>query len=98
MQATAEIDNAGRLVLPKEMRDALHLVPGTRIRLDQDGDTIVLRPQEHSGHLVKIKGFWVHDADDTGPLDVLALIDQDRETRMRHVLGLEDDLADRMPE
>ena len=33
MNAIAEIDKAGRVVVPKKFRDALHLVPGTRLSL-----------------------------------------------------------------
>jgi bifunctional DNA-binding transcriptional regulator/antitoxin component of YhaV-PrlF toxin-antitoxin module len=44
MNATVEIDKAGRLVVEKKMRDALHLVPGTRLTLRQEGASIVIRP------------------------------------------------------
>ncbi len=45
MNATTEIDKAGRIVVPKKMRDALHLVPGTRVTLKQEGDAIQIAPE-----------------------------------------------------
>ncbi len=42
MTATITIDSAGRLVLPKPMRDALHLRPGSRLRAEIVGDRISL--------------------------------------------------------
>ncbi|SFS04108.1 looped-hinge helix DNA binding domain-containing protein, AbrB family [Granulicella pectinivorans] len=46
MTTVAEIVKAGRFVVPKQMRDALHLVSGTRIPLEQAGESIVIRPEE----------------------------------------------------
>jgi len=38
MTATITIDSSGRLVLPKAMRDALHLRPGSKLRAEIIGD------------------------------------------------------------
>ena len=42
MSTTVEIDKAGRVVVPKKFRDALHLTPGTRLKIDRTGDTLTL--------------------------------------------------------
>jgi AbrB family looped-hinge helix DNA binding protein len=38
MTATITIDSSGRLVLPKAMRNALHLRPGSKLRAEIIGD------------------------------------------------------------
>lgn len=87
MNATAEIDKAGRLIIPKKMRDALHLVSGTRIALHQEGDTIVL--QQEAGHrsLYMKNGTWVYDTGLPASKEIRDWVEADREARMQSVLG-----------
>ena len=82
MNAIAEIDKAGRLVVPKKMRDALHLVPGTRLTLRQDGDSIVLEPESHPRGLYVLDGWPVFDGGGQGPVDVTDWVSEDREARL----------------
>lgn len=42
MTATLTLDKAGRLVLPKPVRDQLHLRAGSKLRLDVMGDQMKL--------------------------------------------------------
>ncbi len=42
MSTIVEIDKAGRIVVPKKLRDALHLVPGTRLKVERNGESLVL--------------------------------------------------------
>lgn len=42
MTATVTLDKAGRLVLPKPVRDQLHLRAGSKLRLDVTGDRMEL--------------------------------------------------------
>ncbi len=44
MNATLTIDKAGRVVLPKPVRDALQISPGDSLELESSEDHIVLRP------------------------------------------------------
>lgn len=61
MAATVTIDKAGRLVLPKPMRDALHLRPGDTLEIEKNGELITLRlPQPKASMRLK-NGFWVFD-------------------------------------
>ena len=80
MNATAEIDKAGRLVVPKKMRDALHLVPGTRLTLSQKGNAIVVQPEAKPRGLYWKNGMPVYE---TGPLppEHVNWLDEDREER-----------------
>ena len=56
MQVT--IDKAGRVVIPKSVRDSLGLSPGTGLALVVDGLAIRLQP-EARGRLVEQDGFLV---------------------------------------
>jgi len=40
----SNISSKGQIVIPAELRAALHLTPGTRITLQREGQTLVLRP------------------------------------------------------
>ena len=59
MEVTTTIDKAGRIVLPKSLRDELHLEAGDTINLQSEGDHVALRPVRPSSRLRKDRGFWV---------------------------------------
>jgi AbrB family looped-hinge helix DNA binding protein len=59
--ATVFIDKSGRFVLPKSIRDALNLVPGTTLEIEQQGDTILLRPPRTGAVMTQKNGFWIFD-------------------------------------
>ena len=61
MNTTVTIDKAGRLVLPKPVRDALHLKAGATLEVQQEGDAITLRPTQTKATLRRKNGFWVFD-------------------------------------
>ena len=87
MNAIAEIDKAGRVVVPKKMRDVLHLRPGTRLHLRQVGETIVIEPESKPRGLYMKKGTLVYDAGPGPATDAVEEIARDREARMRAILG-----------
>jgi AbrB family looped-hinge helix DNA binding protein len=97
MSTTVEIDKAGRIVIPKKMRDAMHLKSGTRLRIENSGERLVLEPDFPEPRLEMRDGLWVMvgdsrmTGDDVNALDVNALIDEQRERRMRYVAGLSDE-------
>lgn len=75
----AVIDQAGRVVLPKPIRDALGLLPGTKVDITPYGAGAQLLPAGRTARLVEEDGVLVADAetlvdDDT----VFALIDAGR--------------------
>jgi len=59
MTITLTIDRAGRLVLPKPVRDELQLVAGDSLELESSEEQIVLRPVRGVATLRKKQGVWV---------------------------------------
>jgi AbrB family looped-hinge helix DNA binding protein len=78
MNAILTVDKAGRVVLPKPVRDELQLNAGDSLELEVSEDQIVLRPARHRVGLRKKQGVWVMDID--GPLSA-ATVDRN----IRHV-------------
>lgn len=59
MVTTLTLDKAGRVVLPKPVRDELQLGPGDSLELESSEDRIVLRPARGKGRMYKKQGVWV---------------------------------------
>jgi len=59
MTTTVTIDKAGRVVIPKILRDELRLEAGDSLQLASEGETVVLRPVRSSSPLRKEGGVWV---------------------------------------
>jgi AbrB family looped-hinge helix DNA binding protein len=87
MNAIAEIDAAGRVVIPKKMRDSLHLVKGARVCIQQRGDLLVIAPEAKPRGLYLDRGTLVYDAGPVPPSDVVQWIDEDRAARMKAAAG-----------
>ena len=86
MNAIAEIDRSGRLVVPKKLRDALHLVPGTRLTVRQEGRGIVLEPEAKPGGLYMKNGLLVYSTGRKLPSEHVSWVEQDREDRADELL------------
>jgi len=59
MNAKVTLDKAGRVVLPKSLRDVLHLSPGDTLDLTVVGEEMTLRPRRAAAPLEKERGVWV---------------------------------------
>jgi AbrB family looped-hinge helix DNA binding protein len=54
------IDKAGRIVLPKPLRDELRLQAGDTLEVESSGEEITLRPARGNAQLRKKHGVWVY--------------------------------------
>jgi AbrB family looped-hinge helix DNA binding protein len=59
MNSKVTLDRAGRIVLPKTLRDEMHLSPGDTLDLTVKGDEVTLRPRRVATPLKKERGVWV---------------------------------------
>jgi len=59
MNTTLTVDKAGRVVLPKPVRDEMQLRAGDSLELESSEDRIVLRPRRGESGLRKKQGIWV---------------------------------------
>jgi AbrB family looped-hinge helix DNA binding protein len=59
MSSTVEIDKAGRIVVPKKLREALHLTPGTRLKVERTGEKLMLEADFPEPRLEMRDGMWV---------------------------------------
>ena len=75
------IDKAGRLVLPKPIRDRFNLVEGTRLEVEMEADGVRLRVPSDGGALRRKQGILVHHGSSVVQLDVAKFICGERESR-----------------
>lgn len=90
MTATIEVDKLGRFVIPKKLREALHLQPGDKLEAHTDGERLTLEPLRLPKGLVQTEGRCVFDGGAKLHADINELIDEDRRRRAEYVAGLHD--------
>jgi AbrB family looped-hinge helix DNA binding protein len=81
MKALASVDKAGRLVIPKKIREKMHLEAGVVVEIETTGDHLEIRITENQDYkLVEKDGLLVIDG---GPaVDAVAAIKADRQARI----------------
>jgi AbrB family looped-hinge helix DNA binding protein len=77
------IDAAGRLVVPKPLREQFHLAPGSEVEIEPSGDGVIIRSADRNPALVDRAGVLVHHGPRTMMIDVAAFVRQERESRAR---------------
>ena len=63
------LDRFGRVVLPKKIREALGLAPGTALRVEEASGGVHLRPLADDPQLVEKDGVLVFSGRPTGDLE-----------------------------
>jgi AbrB family looped-hinge helix DNA binding protein len=84
MCPVVRIDNAGRLVLPKQVRERHGLTPGSELELAEATDEIRLRPLSGAPPLKEVHGFLVYTGRFASAEDPVR---RDRAQRLRHIVG-----------
>jgi AbrB family looped-hinge helix DNA binding protein len=85
---TIKIDRAGRIVLPKPVRDRLGLRGGMNLEMTESSGELVLKPLTHRPSMVRVNGFWVHQGVAPKGFDWNQFTEEQRQERHRMILGL----------
>jgi AbrB family looped-hinge helix DNA binding protein len=83
MNTRLVIDKAGRVVIPKPLREELQLEPGDTLEMESTGEQITLRPVRGTGPLTKEHCVWVFHSGQPLPAsateDMLDLLREERD-------------------
>lgn len=80
-----QIDRAGRVVLPKPLRERFNLVPGDKLRLSVEGNCFRLEPTDTGGRLTRKGSVLVFTggfAEAITTAKVNEMIEEERENRI----------------
>ena len=75
------IDNAGRLVVPKPLRERFNLTPGCELEIEAGVDGITLRRADAAPSLVCKEGILVHHGTSRTVLDVSEFVHTESSAR-----------------
>ena len=75
---TVTIDRAGRVVIPKSIRDRLNLVPGSELGIDVKGSEFNLALNSVESRLKEKRGVLIFDGRSDSDLDIAEFINHER--------------------
>jgi AbrB family looped-hinge helix DNA binding protein len=84
---TLTIDGAGRVVIPKPLRDKLGLHAGSTLEVLETPDGVTLKPAERKSSLERIGRFLVYTGEVPAGFDVVKAVEEEREAQDRKNLG-----------
>jgi AbrB family looped-hinge helix DNA binding protein len=83
-----KIDKAGRIVLPKPVRDRLRLRQGSDLEIEERPEGLLLKPVDQRPSMVQKNGIWVHLGKLPKGFDWETLVDDARDDRIKELSGL----------
>jgi AbrB family looped-hinge helix DNA binding protein len=84
---TLTIDGAGRVVIPKPIRDKLGLQAGSTLELLETSEGVTLIPADQKDPWVRKGRFLVYTGEVPAGWDVVRAIEEEREAQDRKNLG-----------
>ena len=85
MNGKLTIDRAGRVIIPKPIREQLNLKAGDSLELESGEDQITLRPVRPKSTLRKEYGVWVYQGEPTD-ISIVEAVARARENRIRELI------------
>ena len=80
------IDKAGRIVVPKPLRERLGFKPDTELEAIEQPDGVLLKRVEQRPSMVKVDGLWVHQGSAEPGANWERILEDVREERIESVL------------
>jgi len=83
-----KVDKAGRIILPKPLRDRFQLREGSELSLEEHAEGLTLRPVEQKSSMVQQHGIWVHQGQAPTGFDWDTIVDTIRDQQIKGASGL----------
>jgi len=83
-----KIDKAGRIVLPKPVRERFHLREGSELEIEERSDGLTLKPVEQRSSMVQENGIWVHLGKVPRGFDWGNVVESVRDERIKDASGI----------
>src|ERR1035437_3871545 len=80
------IDKAGRIVVPKPLRERLGFKPDTELEAIEQPEGVLLKRVEQRPSMVKVDGLWVHQGSAEPGANWARILEDVREERIESVL------------
>jgi AbrB family looped-hinge helix DNA binding protein len=80
------IDKAGRIVVPKPLRERLGFKPDTKLETIEQPEGVLLKRVEQRPSMVKVDGLWVHQGSAEPGANWERILEDVREERIESVL------------
>jgi AbrB family looped-hinge helix DNA binding protein len=81
---TVSIDKAGRIVLPKKLRDHFRLQAGSELEIVPGKNGLELRPVEQKSAMKRVGKLWVHQGVPQRPIE--NAVEEMREERIAELI------------
>jgi len=85
---TIHVDGAGRIVLPKPIRERLRIHSGCELSLEESAEGILLRPVTKRPSLIIKRGLLLHTGAAAKSYDWNRMVEDQREEHIQDVSGL----------
>ena len=83
---TVRIDKAGRIVVPKPLRERLGFNPDTELEAVEQAEGVFLKRVEQRPSMVKVDGLWVHQGRAEPGANWERIFENVREERIESIL------------
>jgi AbrB family looped-hinge helix DNA binding protein len=82
------IDKAGRIVLPKPLRERLRFKPETGIEVTEQPEGVFLKRAQEAPSMSKVDGLWVHHGKPEAGADWDRIVEDTRDERIACVFNV----------